>query len=307
MSPAPPDWIRSARIICLLAIALALYGRSARLLAGPPFQTDDPEPVDLGHYEFYVFAASDGTPLETDPVGPAFEFNWGALPNTQLHAILSFGAIDPSNDPHDAPEGAGPSAYGLLDTELGVKYRFIQQTDAVPEVGVFPMVELPTGSASRGLGVGKTWYKLPLWIQKDWGPWTSYGGAGYEIVDQTGYSNFRYAGWLLQRDLGDRWTLGGELWYHGPEGSATPQTHSSTMIDIGGYYYFSRPAFQLLFSIGHSAVGQSETYAYLGLYWTWGKKDADSTAHPVAWSTAARTSARPLDTFSPPTVIGARP
>jgi hypothetical protein len=304
MSPAQPDWIRTARIICLWAIALALYGRSTHLLAGPPFQTDDPEPVDLGHYEFYVFAASDGTPLETDPVGPAFEFNWGALPNTQLHAVLSFGGIEPSNDPRYAPEGAGPSAYGLMDTELGVKYRFIQQTDSVPEMGVFPMVELPTGSASRGLGVGKTWYKLPLWIQKDWGPWTTYGGGGYEIVNQTGYRNFRYAGWLLQRDLGDKWTVGTEIWYHGPEGPATPQTHSSTMIDVGGYYYFRKPAFQLLFSIGHSAIGQSETYAYLGLYWTWGMKEPDSAAHPVAWSTAARTSASPRDTLPPQSVIG---
>jgi hypothetical protein len=107
-----------------------------------------------------------------------------------------------------------------------------------------------------------------------------------EIVNQTGYSNFRYAGWLLQRDRGDKWTVGTEIWYHGPEGPATPQTHSSTMIDVGGYYYICKPAFQLLFSIGHSAIGQSETYAYFGLYWTWGTKELDSAAHPVAWSTA---------------------
>jgi hypothetical protein len=304
MSQDPAPSVSSARAICLLFGAFALLGDSTRTLAGPPFQTDDPEPVDLGHYEFYVFAASDGTPLETDPVGPAFEFNWGALPNTQLHAVLSFGGIDPSNDPRYAPEGAGPSAYGLLDTELGVKYRFIKQTDSVPEVGVFPMVELPTGSAARGLGVGKTWYKLPLWIQKDFGPWTTYGGGGYEIVDQVGYNSFRYAGWLLQRDLGDKWTLGAELWYHGPEGAATPQTHSSTMVDVGGYYYFRKPAFQLLFSIGHSAAGQSETYAYLGLYWTWGKQDAESAEHPVAWSLGARTPGGPPDTMSPQAAIG---
>ena len=187
---------------------------------------------------------------------------------------MSFGAIQPSND---------PSADGLLDTELGVKYRFIAQSDSVPEVGVFPMIELPTGSAARGLGVGKTWYKLPLWIQKDFGAWTTYGGGGYEIVNQTGFSNFPYAGWLLQRNIGEKWTLGGELWYHGPEGSGTPHDHSSTMVDVGGYYYFRKPAFQLLFNIGHTAVGQSETYAYLGLYWTWGGED-EAAAKPVAWS-----------------------
>jgi hypothetical protein len=269
--------------------ALAMAAAPAAALGGPPFQTDDPEPVDLGHYEFYVFAATDGTPLETDPVGPAFEFNWGALPNTQLHAVLSFGAIVPSNDPAYAPQGSGPGAYGLLDTELGVKYRFIPQRDSVPEVGIFPMIELPTGSASRGLGVGNTWYKLPLWIQKDWGPWTTYGGGGYEIVHQEGYRDFRYAGWLLQRDLGEKWTLGAELWYHGPEGQSTPQTRSATMVDVGGYYYFRKPGFQLLFSLGRAAVGQSETYGYLGLYWTWGA-GTDAGAKPVTWS---RTSAAP--------------
>lgn len=282
---------RSSGVLLGTLMLAALCGRA---LAGPPFQTDDPEPVDLGHYEFYIFSGSDGTPVETDPVGPAFEFNWGAFPNTQLHAILSFGAILPSNNPGFAPAGQGPSAYGLLDTELGVKYRFISQTADRPEVGTFPMIELPSGDDSRGLGVGRTWYKLPIWIQKDWGPWTTYGGGGYQVVPQVGYKDFPYAGWLLQRDIGDKWTLGGEVWYHGPEGVATPQTESATMIDVGGYYYFKKPAFQLLFAVGHTVAGQSETYAYLGLYWTWGEeaKKASPEAN-VGWSQSARSAAQP--------------
>lgn len=285
-----------AQAAALAVVAgLAFFMRPIGAVAGPPFQTDDPEPVDLGHYEFYVFSGSDGTPIETDPIGPAFEFNWGALPNTQLHAILSFGAIFPSNDPAYAPAGEGPSAYGLLDTELGVKYRFIEQTKYVPEVGTFPMVELPTGSYARGLGVGNTWYKLPIWIQKDSGPWTTYGGGGYEIVHQVDYKSFAYAGWLLQRDIGEKWTLGGELWYHGAEGLAAPQTQSATMLDFGGYYYFRKPAFQLLFCVGHTVAGQSETYAYLGLYWTWGGNKEASQGHPVGWSSTARA----------PTMLGA--
>lgn len=249
---------RATLALCALA-ALPLVAQ-----AGPPFQTDDPDPVPLGHYEFYVFSGSDGTPIETDPVGPAFEFNWGALPNMQLHVVTSFGASIPAS---------GPAAYGLLDTEVGVKYRLLSETEDRPEIGIFPMVELPTGSASRGLGVGTTWYRLPVWIEKSWAPWTTYGGAGYEIVHQAGFHSFPFAGWLLQRDVGKKWTLGGEVWYHGPEGPITPERRYSTMIDLGGYYYFSKPASQLLFVLGHTAFGQPETYAYLGLYWTWGGKD----------------------------------
>lgn len=255
--------------------------RSA-LLAGPPFQTDDPEPVDFGHYEFYVFSGSDSTPIETDPVGPALEFNWGALPNLQLHAVMGLGAVLP---------GSGPKAYGLLDTELGVKYRLVSQTTYRPEIGIFPMVELPTGSYSRGLGVGKTWYKLPIWMQKDFGPWTTYGGGGYQVVHQAGYRNFAYEGWLLQRDVGNKWTLGGEIFHHAAEGVVTAQTGSATMLDLGGYYYFSKPAFQLLFAVGHTVIGQAEAYSYLGLYWTWGgKPQGAALPAPAAagWSQAAR-------------------
>ena len=85
---------------------------------------------------------------------------------------------------------------------------------------------------------------------------------------------FRFAGWLVQRDLGKKVTLGVEIFYHGPEGLATPQTRPATLVDIGGYYKFRDPGFQLLFCYGHTAIVQTENYAYLGLYWTWGKKKA---------------------------------
>ena len=48
-------------------------------------------PVDLHHYEFYIFGGVDGTPAEMDSTGPAFEFNWGAIPRVQVHAILPWG------------------------------------------------------------------------------------------------------------------------------------------------------------------------------------------------------------------------
>lgn len=257
--------------LALSLVVLALIS-SATALAGPPFQTDDPEPVEFRHYEFYIFGSSDGTPVETDFSAPAAEFNWGAAPNLQIHVVLPLGAILPSRNPAYLPAGAGPTAYGLTDMEIGAKYRWVKETKYRPMIGTFTMVEAPTGSYSKGLGVGKTWYKLPVWLQKDWGQWTTYGGAGYEIVPQTDYRNFAYEGWLVQRNIGKKWTLGAEIFHHGIEGVATPQTRAATMVDVGGYYYFRNPGFQLLFAYGHSVAGQTENYAYLGLYWTWGSE-----------------------------------
>src|ERR1022692_779693 len=63
--------ITAVRMFAALAL---LVSASTSALAGPPFQTDDPEPIEFRNYEFYMFATSDGTPVETDIFGPALEF-----------------------------------------------------------------------------------------------------------------------------------------------------------------------------------------------------------------------------------------
>jgi hypothetical protein len=270
-APMRGQGLRSKLVVLLfftLAASRCLWAQ------GPPYQTDDPVPVDLHHYEFYIFGSTDGTPVETDSTGPAFEFNWGAIPRVQLHAILPWGSINPST---------GPSAFGLTDMELGAKIAYIKESKYIPQIGTFTMLELPTGSFSKGLGVGKVWYKLPLWMQKNIGHWLLDGGAGETIVPQTQYRNFPYGGFLLKYSFGERLELGGEVFAHGREGFATPQTQASTMIDIGGYYHFKHhPGEQFLFCYGHSVAGQTENYAYVGIYWTWGKDEKKPDA-PNGW------------------------
>lgn len=264
--------IRSRHSTPLTLLLLVMMASNLWAQAGPPFQTDDPSPVDLGHYEFYVFGTVDGTPVELDATGPAFEFNWGAIPNVQLHAIFPLGTIHPLNSPVYAPgAGQGPGAYGVTDMELGVKYGFIKQTKHRPQIGSFTMFEIPTGNFSRGLGVGKVWYKLPIWVEKEFGPWSLVGGLGYAVVPQDQYRNFLYGGFLVKREISKKLELSAEVFSHAREGLATAQTQASTMIDAGGYYHFKSPGLQLLFAYGHSIAGQTENYAYLGLYKTWGK------------------------------------
>jgi hypothetical protein len=239
---------------------------------GPPFQIDDPAPVDLHHYEFYAFGGMDGTPAEIDSLGPAFEFNWGAIPRVQLHAILPWGVIAPSNNSIYFPAGTGPREFGLTDIELGMKIAIFKETKRLPQIGSFTMFEMPAGNYQKGLGAGKVWYKLPIWLQKNIRHWLLDGGAGYQVVPQTGYRNFPYGGFLLKYAFGDRLEIGGELFSHAREGFASAQTQASTMIDLGGYYHLkNHPGEQFLFCYGHSVAGQTENYAYLGMYWTWGK------------------------------------
>ncbi len=279
-------FLRCSRAVVLCCAALVMAA-STLLAQGPPYQTDDPVPVDLHHYEFYIFGSADGTPVEMDSLGPAFEFNWGALPRVQLHAILPWAVVAPSNNPVYLPAGTGSSAFGLTDMELGAKVAYIRESKYMPQIGSFTMFEIPTGSYDRGLGVGKVWYKLPLWLQKNIGHWLLDGGAGETIVPQTQYRNFPYGGFLLKYAFGERLELGGEVFAHGREGFATAQTEASTLVDVGGYYHFKHhPGEQFLLCYGHSVAGQTENYAYVGMYWTWGKdkgKDAKSPDAGNAW------------------------
>jgi hypothetical protein len=262
----------------IAALAFFFFAAVRLSAQGPPYQTDDPVPVDLHHYEFYIFGGVDGTPAEMDSVGPAFEFNWGALPRVQLHAILPWGVVAPSNNPVYLPAGTGPTEFGLTDMELGAKIAFIKEGKHIPQIGSFTMFEMPAGNFDKGLGVGKVWYKLPIWLQKNSGKWLFDGGGGYQVVPQANYRDFPYTGWLVKRELNEQWEMGAEIFAHGREGFGTAQTERSAMIDVGGYYHFKHNTNeQILFCYGHSVAGQTENYAYVGMYWTWGKNDKDAT------------------------------
>ncbi len=147
-------------------------------------------------------------------------------------------------------------------------------------------MELPTGDQSRGLGNGRTWVKVPIWLQKSFGPWTTYGGGGYAYNPAPGQRNYGYGGLLIQRTLSPRLTLGGEGFFQGAQvdnpqleaaGSAGTSSsglqvagaRSSALWNFGGSYNFT-PDFSLLFTAGHSFQGDGNVVAYLGLYRTWG-------------------------------------
>ncbi|MDR3581200.1 MAG: transporter [Oryzomonas sp.] len=225
--------------------------------AGPPFITDDPEPVEYHHGEFY--AASQYANNKDGKVGtlPHFEFNYGVLPQVQLHLLVPLA--------FDHPNG-GPTMYGLGDTEVGVKYRFIRESETTPQIGIFPLVHAPTGDKDRGLGNGHVPVFFPLWLQKSRGPWTTYGGGGYWINPGSGNRNYWQLGWLGQRDLTKELTVGAELFYFGKD---TDSGRDRTGYNVGGIFNLSEQH-HILFSAGSDIAGYNRFSAYLGYQWTFG-------------------------------------
>lgn len=248
---------RPVRLVGLLSVAwMAL---SAPAGAGPPFVTDDPEPVDLHHWEVYIASARSSTPAGRTGTLPHVEVNYGAAPNLQLHMIVPYAFARPSE---------GPRESGLGDIELGVKYRFVQETERRPMIGVFPLLEVPTGDPDRGLGSRHAMALLPVWLQKSRGSYTSCGGGGYWINPGDGNRSYWFAGWFIQKDLSERLTLGAEVYRTTSTGIGS---EGQVFVNTGGQYNID-DGHHLLFSVGRSVHGDAGTASYLAHQWTFGPR-----------------------------------
>jgi hypothetical protein len=249
--------IKSFLMGAILAVIFPLVFGLMTAWAGPPFFTDDPEPAEYKHGEFY-FASQyiqnwDGKSATL----PHLEFNYGVLPNMHLHLIAPFQYVKPEGE---------DSQYGYGDTELGIKFRFIQEKEWIPMVGTFPIVIIPTGNHEKGLGSGQTQIYIPLWFQKSWGPWTTYGGGGYWINPGEGNKDWWFFGWLVQREITKQFTLGAELFHRsnslegGDEGNGF---QVGAIINLTDQHH-------ILLSAGRDFTGPNLLTAYVGYQFTFG-------------------------------------
>ena len=96
-------------IFCAMVAEIILAVQLA--WAGPPFTTDDPEPVEYQHWELYVASQIARDKNGWSGTSPHVEVNYGALPNLQLHLIAPVSFFAPFRE---------PPRFGYGDTEIGL-------------------------------------------------------------------------------------------------------------------------------------------------------------------------------------------
>jgi len=248
--------------IVLTSLLISTVFRSSAAWASPPFITDDPEPVEHLHGEFYIASQYADNKDGKEGTLPHFEFNYGIVPDVQLHVLIPFMYVHPNG---------GATAYGFGDTEVGVKYRFLHENDSTPQVGVFPIMHIPMGDADRGLGTRHVPFFFPVWLQKSWGPWTTYGGGGYWINPGEGNKNFYQIGWLVQRSISDALAIGAEIFSFGKD---TENGSSQTGYNVGGIFNLSADH-HMLFSAGRDISGDNKLSIYIAWQWTFGPREKE--------------------------------
>ncbi|AZI35773.1 hypothetical protein NT2_10_01140 [Caenibius tardaugens NBRC 16725] len=214
--------------------------------------TDDPEPTDTGHWEIYaplIEASGQGKNVEGSV---AAEINYGAAPDVQITIGL------PMAYTHDS---AGMQ-WGAGDAAVSVKYRFFHDEDAGLSIAAFPGITLPTGT--NGMGSGKVTALLPLWGQKDFGPWSLFGGGGYAINPGHDNRNYWTGGIALSRQMTPRLLIGIEA---SRQGADKVGGSGSTSLGIGLIYNVKGP-FRLLLSGGPTfddAGGAASFHTFMAL------------------------------------------
>jgi len=220
---------------------------------GPPFQTDDPNILQLQRAEALAYYQSTLTESGRSGTLPGLELHYGAFERTELDLILPYAFLS---------SPGSSTAHGYGDTVVGIKYALIPESDGFL-LSAVPKVSIPGGNTDRGLGSGGTAVFLALAAQQTSGDFTTFANAGYWINNGAGNRDYAFIGAVAQYRFSARWTLGAEIFYSGPP---VDGQRAGVGFNVGGFFAVG-PRSQILFSAGRGLVNaalSNRVSAYLG-------------------------------------------
>ncbi|HEY9126141.1 MAG TPA: transporter [Acidobacteriaceae bacterium] len=206
-----------ARSFFFLALWLSpLLCVSARLDAQLPFYTDDTGVTERGKWHFEFFNEYDSLQLQYPNANQNtanFKLNYGLPHNFEVDLDVPYLSIYRT--------GGNPGSSGVGDTNLGLKYRFRDESKHAPSLAASFYTEIPTGDSKEQLGSGLADYWLNFIGQKTFAEKTRVtGNVGYLFAGNTstgvlGTQNTRghvFPGGLsLLHDFSPTLTLGAEI------------------------------------------------------------------------------------------------
>lgn len=223
------------------AVAAAVAG-AAQAEGGPPMLTDDPGTPGNGRLEVNLAGTLEAEGNDRRWEAPHVDVNYGIGEHLQLKAESGWVVDDQDG-----------SASGLGSSQVGVKWRFIDEHDALPACSTYPQVEFGAPShwavrseSSRPLAA------LPLQVERGVGSFTV-GGDG---------------GALLQRHERSRWFWGAIAGQHLGRGEVMAEVHVvagvEAIVNAGGRYPLT-DSLSVLASIGRRLGDSGPALdAYLG-------------------------------------------
>ena len=245
----------------VLIVALLLGG--AKLLAGPPLVTDDPETPGRGGWEVNLSHNSERTRDEFVMEAPLVDINYGFRENDQFKVEFAVLSLDPEDD---------RSHWGISDLLIGYKYSFLDEEEAGWMASFYPQVAAPTGNRHLGLGSGSAELLAPFQVGKHFFDerFFAYAEAGYNVVfDDPDAGSWKYG-------IAGEWKTTEKLQIVGEVGGFVFPNDSDPddlFFNLGAKYKLSDHA-TLIGSAGRSfrdqSAGTPEFMSFLGVQFTFG-------------------------------------
>jgi Putative MetA-pathway of phenol degradation len=237
----------------LAGILVMLFFPSA-MFAVSPLVTDDADTVEQGHLQLnagWQLARTGSVSLWSIPVNPVL----GIHPRWELGATFGY-----------QWQTGTTRAEGITDLALATKWRLLNSEDKNLKLSARFDLKVPTASADRSLGTGKTDVGSVLIATRCWGSTCLDSNVGYSANDLS-RSVFNDDHWFLgqavRQELSQRWTLIGETYallpHSGEGGSVNVHLRAGAQLTI-------RENFVVSALIGSAAGDDSpDLTSYLGL------------------------------------------
>ncbi|HEX2639005.1 MAG TPA: transporter, partial [Pyrinomonadaceae bacterium] len=192
---------------------------AAAALAQQPFVTDDADVTNTGHFHVELGNEFDRLQPTSLPIsyqdGARATLSYGLVKNLEVGVSGQFLVLESRAEPH--------AIGGVGDTSFTVKYKVMSEREDSrrPALAISGYIQLPTGSAARALGSGKTDLGVNGIVQKKVGEKNvvhlnaGYLFAGNTLTGVLGLSSVRghvfTGGASFVRTINEKLQLGGEV------------------------------------------------------------------------------------------------
>lgn len=155
---------------------LFILAASLSVHAGPPLITDDPDTPGEGRWEINLPITREQSCDQRIFETPLLDINYGLGERTQVKFEVPWVVLDRRDN---------GTIDGLGNSEIGVKYRFLDEDRHGMSMSIYPQLEFnnPTSSDERGLVDEGVRLKLPVQMTRSVGSFDLYLEAGYEFVE----------------------------------------------------------------------------------------------------------------------------
>jgi len=248
-------YLYTSKILTLTFALFAIYQSLAFAQGGPPMLTDDPVPVDKGHWEINNAFTLEHTTNSDMFEAPLEDFNYGAFNN--MHIKLEVPLIIN----HSV---GSPTIGGIGKASFGSKWRFYSNEKSKISVSMFPAIafNILKSSSDREITDDGFEFVLPFsfMVEKDKSSFVFEAGRQFTTKDQGGW----LFGSLYNIELNKKTEVSLELF----DNSDYKLKDNEVLLNIGARYNLNK-YFTLLFSAGNNFIlhntEENKFIAYLGL------------------------------------------